>query len=926
MLFFNLFQDFFLVFCFPFLQQLGYFHLVQSIIATKDKTLEYYYLISEMTMGSLELPSINSTTSISDNPELKNYYEKLLFKNQSGNSLTDLPSKIFEEQGKVLDNNCAKKYTSDNKTFNGDASFNFISGFRKLDKHHSEDDCTYSIPLSNRNVGNSTEKPVDSNNTTLNSVSAYHSNDLKLNTTTVTTTTKQDLLEGPSSNSVGSSRRQSIFKQFLSQNSNILNHDQVSIEGSSTVDPLSTNCLPIIQQDNSLLNSFNFPINNIDKGNVLVASNNSSSGMPHENSNGYNEVSPLQSLYSVERRSSYISDSLIHNNTSDGISNFSNRANGIQRAFYRNNSIANNNINNVHEDTKPLHSYNFGSNFNPLQQSYETKNLNSNFNYLNFDRNNSVILGSKIIEDDYNNTSFGMSHGITTTNAILANRINETSHQRYHAAANILAGHGSEFDGLDVDKNHYGYLNYISAQFNKKNHSDSSKNSNINNKKSNPVLYSGNSTLNNCDNGLVMTSEKRLVSSEELRKIYHDSAINYFSSRKVFDFIDNIKRVLENGKTTVSAKIASSNHSTDSIKNNTNVSSVTYNSKKLLQFLSFLKSCNLNYNPKSDAFISSLNKEKRFFTDMSSFLHYKPLVLVSLKNGKLELLSLPQNSNLSMKRDDLIIIDGDRGKDLALVIEPSIDLNMALIINFLKKKIHFDSLITSREQHYPNARFIDALMNSTKGLTDELNPKLYDVIELIQLVVPSKQVLRFATAWEVTTNLHNKFQDELKALHIAQLKLKSLNSGLISSPNANALLDKDVLAYKSTNNGASPRRLNIKILNAEFQFDRKKLTFYYICQERNDFRDLIKELFKYYKTRIWLCAIPNNLNIDEKYYTENQNELKMYQDMMSHYAMDEVNGLNNFQSGFLVAPALNKLKLDDFQIGVYQELVRELFQ
>ena len=123
-------------------------------------------------------------------------------------------------------------------------------------------------------------------------------------------------------------------------------------------------------------------------------------------------------------------------------------------------------------------------------------------------------------------------------------------------------------------------------------------------------------------------------------------------------------------------------------------------------------------------------------------------------------------------------------------------------------------------------------------------------------------------------------------------------------------------------------KLNIKILNAEFQFDRKKLTFYYICEERNDFRELIKELFKFYNTSIWLCAIPNNLNIDQLYYDNQQYELKMYQDMMSHYINDDLSDTNfqqNGSGGFIVAPALNQLKLDDFQIGVYKELVKALF-
>ncbi|CAI4932465.1 CFC_HP_G0010250.mRNA.1.CDS.1 [Saccharomyces cerevisiae] len=378
------------------------------------------------------------------------------------------------------------------------------------------------------------------------------------------------------------------------------------------------------------------------------------------------------------------------------------------------------------------------------------------------------------------------------------------------------------------------------------------------------------------DAGLAVVDGKNLTSSKELHDLYLDCGSNYFARDKVYKFIDSIKGTLCGDN-------------------------VSTSSSRIIEFLDFLKNCNLNYNPQSDAFIStavsnaSSTGAAKSKNSTSMHLHYKPLVLVSLKNGKLELLSKPQTATLILKRGDLVIIDGDRGKDLVLVVEPVVDINLALFINFLKKKIHFDSLITNSQQHFPNDQFIKTLVDTTNGkpVAHELNPKLYDIIELTQLIIPSKQVLRFATPWESSTNLHNKFQDELKALHIAQLKLRSLNNN---------------------NSGGG---LNIKILNAEFQFDRKKLTFYYICQERNDFRDLIKELFKFYKTRIWLCAIPNNLSIDSKFYDSNKFEWEMYQDMMSHYSMDN--------TGIVVAPELNRLKLDDFQIGVYMELVKVLF-
>lgn len=156
---------------------------------------------------------------------------------------------------------------------------------------------------------------------------------------------------------------------------------------------------------------------------------------------------------------------------------------------------------------------------------------------------------------------------------------------------------------------------------------------------------------------------------------------------------------------------------------------------------------------------------------------------------------------------------------------------------------------------------------------------------------------------EVTTNLHNKFEDELKALHIAQSKLQALND------NSKSQSTNDSSSNNFTNAATySKPKLNIKILNAEFQFDRKKLTFYYVCEERNDFRDLIKELFKYYKTRIWLCAIPNNLSIDSKYYDKQQKELKLYQNIVKNYNAEDLMNVNDFSQNRAITELILHLR------------------
>jgi hypothetical protein len=46
--------------------------------------------------------------------------------------------------------------------------------------------------------------------------------------------------------------------------------------------------------------------------------------------------------------------------------------------------------------------------------------------------------------------------------------------------------------------------------------------------------------------------------------------------------------------------------------------------------------------------------------------------------------------------------------------------------------------------------------------------------------------------------------------------------------------------------------LPMRILDAEYQFDRKKLTLFYESPHRLDFRELVKDLYKCFRARIWM--------------------------------------------------------------------------
>jgi hypothetical protein len=51
------------------------------------------------------------------------------------------------------------------------------------------------------------------------------------------------------------------------------------------------------------------------------------------------------------------------------------------------------------------------------------------------------------------------------------------------------------------------------------------------------------------------------------------------------------------------------------------------------------------------------------------------------------------------------------------------------------------------------------------------------------------------------------------------------------------------------------RRLPMNVIDAEYQFDRHKLTFFFEASGRVDFRELVRDLFSIYKTRIWMQQV-----------------------------------------------------------------------
>lgn len=264
-------------------------------------------------------------------------------------------------------------------------------------------------------------------------------------------------------------------------------------------------------------------------------------------------------------------------------------------------------------------------------------------------------------------------------------------------------------------------------------------------------------------------------------------------------------------------------------------------------------------------FIKSLN-------DLT--FNHKMLCLVANKNGKLDLLSYPNNSNIYLQKEDLVIVDGDRGKDLVMILEPLVSLDMAILFNFLRKIEHLKSLTisdgnggSSVKNNHTGGTHSTAL-NASAIINNHSNNDNEFIISL-----PTKQVLRFATPKEVQ-KLSKKFLEEKKAFVTCYNKIKEL--GLSN---------------------------NLTLINVEYQSDFKKLIFYYFANfKRIDFRGLIKELFKIYKTRIWLCAV---LPYDRPELYTNKKDDKKWSKKMSGGIPTEYNLLNDQIMNFSISEFAN---------------------
>ncbi|KAK8854815.1 hypothetical protein IAR55_003554 [Kwoniella newhampshirensis] len=231
-----------------------------------------------------------------------------------------------------------------------------------------------------------------------------------------------------------------------------------------------------------------------------------------------------------------------------------------------------------------------------------------------------------------------------------------------------------------------------------------------------------------------------------------------------------------------------------------------------------------------------------------------PLYIVTFKAGRRDVYYCP-DPTLLISNGDRVIVEADRGSDLGTVVY---DQLTPMDVREWQEKQATAALLSGASQHQPPGM---AAMGNGSGFGGMSQQKLGSmagggVIELANMdldgllagvgpsgqmelsgtavrgplakeVMPKRIFAKSSQGPEEQSRMREKAHDEYEAMMICKEKVIQ-------------------------------RGLPMQIVDAEYQWDRRKLTFYFKADKRVDFRDLTKENFRIFKSRIWMSMVPKD--------------------------------------------------------------------
>ncbi|BGP50446.1 hypothetical protein JCM10450v2_006365 [Rhodotorula kratochvilovae] len=195
-----------------------------------------------------------------------------------------------------------------------------------------------------------------------------------------------------------------------------------------------------------------------------------------------------------------------------------------------------------------------------------------------------------------------------------------------------------------------------------------------------------------------------------------------------------------------------------------------------------------------------------------------PLCIVGFKAGRKDLFFC-EDPSLRLEEGDLVIVEADRGRDVGKYIK---SCTVDEVHKFQQQMVELALGQLANPATGVNAGVTG--MGHALGQQQQqgggANPA-----QLARMTKECQPKSIYGKAGPADTHaLLAKAQDEIKALALVRSKV-------------------------------AQKGLPMEILDAEWQWDRRKLTFYYTADQRVDFRELVRELFRIWKTRVWLCCL-----------------------------------------------------------------------
>lgn len=210
-----------------------------------------------------------------------------------------------------------------------------------------------------------------------------------------------------------------------------------------------------------------------------------------------------------------------------------------------------------------------------------------------------------------------------------------------------------------------------------------------------------------------------------------------------------------------------------------------------------------------------------------------PLYIVAFKCARADIYYVQPSTGLEVNEGDLVMVEADRGYDLGTVTHARVSWTKARELKEKALDEHFRWLMMF-SHHNQDLNAPDA--QTFRGLLAQRGPKERDPMRATRD--------RFGMGANDAAYAHD--------IKPRMIKRRAFNHEIA---NLREKEGNEAKAKRACQQKAREHGCKMEILDAEFQIDWKKLTFYFYAEDYVNFNALVTDLYKVYKVRIWMSAI-----------------------------------------------------------------------